>query len=686
MKHPTLSLSLLTTSILASNAVNADALIGPNLATALSNQAGPYEVIITGTESETLNSSIQALAIPYLSLKTLPMVAASLTKTQIEALEKKPNVKSLYQNLPLEYSNYTSGEITGGHFVQDFLNVTGRGVTVAVLDSGVDATHPDLPLRDKTSENVKIVGDLDLAGGINTFIEGVPNSDTSSGHGTHVAGTVAGTGQASAGDPRRPYYHDGIAPDAKIVGLGAGEGISILYGLLGFDYAIANQERLDIDIITNSWGGGDGGAFDPNNPINVASFEAYRKGMVVSFAASNSGPDDNTLNQYAIAPWVINVAAGTSDKLLADFSSRGVEGDELKLPDITAPGQGIMSTRAPNTAIGAMGPVLDLSNPTYALHYHTISGTSMATPFIAGVAALLLEKNPSLSPDQVEAIIKETAEPMPGFKPHQVGTGYVDVKKAVELAGQVEGKMGTFLTGDTLWSSQGNWTRVDSNDPRLSYSGDWQKMSFGNTQMDTVSKSVSATINGDRVRFSIATSRAQAAAVELYVDGEYFETATVYDKNASSNDPKLVSIAFDDFGDGTHNIELKLDKGFLALDHIDVDGTVLNSDATFSSRTQNDTGLMGPSVENLTVQNIPLEISANDIEVVSSLSWDGIADLDFYLVAPDGSEIAFSASLDNPEVITFSPKEAGTYFLRVTGFISLATAYNIKTDITSASN
>jgi len=691
MKHPILSLSLLTTSILASSHVNADALIGPNLTNALNTNQDAYNVIVTGNDLTTLNTEIQTLSVPYVSLQTLPMVGATLSKAQIEALAQNPSIKSIYQNVPLEYSNYTSGEITGGHFVQDFLNVTGRGVTIAVLDSGVDATHPDLPLRDKTIENVKILGDLDLAGGINTFIEGVPNSDTSSGHGTHVAGTVAGTGQASADDSRRAFYHDGIAPDAKLVGLGAGEGLSILYGLLGFDYAIANQDRLDIDIITNSWGGGDGATFDPNNPINVASFEAYRRGMVVSFAASNSGPDDDTLNQYAIAPWVINVAAGTSEKLLADFSSRGVEGDEYKLPDITAPGQGITSTRAPNTAIGAMGPVTDLNNPSYTLYYHTISGTSMATPFVAGVAALLLETNPNLSPDQIETIIKDTAEPMPDYKPHEVGAGYIDVKKAVEMAAQVEGEMSTFLAGDTLWSSQGTWNRVDNTDERLSFSGNWREITSIDAHMGSVAKvksdsAVSATINGDRVRFNIMTRRAEASVIDLYVDGKHFESATVFDNSASRDNPSFVNIAFDNLGEGAHNIELRMADRFLALDYIDVDGGVLNSDVTFSTRTQNDSGLMGPSAENLTIQDLPLEITEDDIEIVSTLSWDGVADLDFYLVAPDGTEVASSASLDNPEVLGFSPTEAGTYFLRVTGFISLATTYTIVTDVTSASN
>ena len=95
---------------------------------------------------------------------------------------------------------------------------------------------------------------------------------------------------------------------------------------------------------------------------------------------------------------------------------------------------------------------------------------------------------------------------------------------------------------------------------------------------------------------------------------------------------------------------------------------------------------MGPSVENLEVQEFPLEIQPGDTKIESTLSWDGVADLDFYLVDPNGEEVASSASLANPEVLAFEPKVAGTHQLRVTGFISVATPFTIETTVTSASN
>ncbi|PHR65790.1 S8 family peptidase [Pseudidiomarina marina] len=682
------SLGILASGLLITTSVQADALLDPKLAQDIETKAGPYEVIVSFDKNSNIDPVLQNLGIPYLSLKTMPMAGATVTKGQLEALIKNSAVSSIYANAPLQYSNYTSGEITGGHYVHDYYGLDGHGVTIAVLDSGVDATHPDLEFQTKTIENVKILGDLDLLGGRNAFIEGVPNSDTTSGHGTHVAGTVAGSGMVSVNDERRAYYHDGIAPGASIIGLGAGEGLSILYALLGFDYAIANQDRLGIDIITNSWGGGDGAEFDPNNPINKASFEAYSKGMVVSFAASNSGPDEDTLNQYAIAPWVINVAAGTSEKELADFSSRGVAGHVYKLPDITAPGQNITSTRAPNTVIGAMGPVVDLEHPEYAAYYHTISGTSMATPFVAGVAALLLEVNPDLSPDQIEQILKDSAEPM-NYAPHEVGAGYIDVKAAVDLAKITSGNRPSFMSGNTQWSSQGYWAQFDNNNDELVYLGKWQTKSYDTAFQQSVAvaknnnASIFAKIRGERVRFHFLATNSNPASIEVIMNGRSLGTETIYAANASETSPQEVVIAFDDLGEGVHDLEVRILNKHVMFDRIDVDGDLLAPDVSFSISQQINSGTMGVSAENLEVQEFPLEITPNDVSITSSLSWTGVADLDFYLVNPDGVEVASSASLENPEELQFWTDTPGTYTLRVTGYISIATPFTITTDITS---
>jgi serine protease AprX len=136
------------------------------------------------------------------------------------------------------------------------------------------------------------------------------------------------------------------------------------------------------------------------------------------------------------SPRVIGVAAGNKDgRTLADFSSRGIPGSSLYHPTITAPGVAIVSTRAPNTILPVLGVTDDINiQPTWIPFYTTMSGTSMATPHISGVVALMLEANPGLTPDQIKSILTQTATPMAGYQEFQVGAGYVNAYAAVSRA------------------------------------------------------------------------------------------------------------------------------------------------------------------------------------------------------------------------------------------------------------
>ena len=660
----------------------ADAIIGPDLEQMLPNLLDNKKVIITTHDRSDLDSVMLQVNAPYLSMQALPMAGASLNKLQIMNLSNDERVKSIYYDKPLKYYNYTSGEITGGHYVHDVEGVTGQGVTVAVLDSGVDATHQDLPMGSKVVENVKILGDLDLLGGSNYFLEGIPNTDTSSGHGTHVAGTVAGSGAASAMDARRANYHDGIAPNANIVGLGAGEAISILFSIGGFDYAIANRERLDIDIISNSWGASGGGAFDPNNPINQASYEAYKKGMVVAFAAGNDGPGDDTINPYAIAPWVINVGAGNPEKELTDFSSRGVEDDTFKHIDVVAPGSNIISTRAINTPLPVLGPVLEPDYPEYHVHYAGMSGTSMATPFIAGVAALLLEVNPDLSPDQVEDIIRESADDMPGYSFHQVGDGYVNVKAAVELARNTQGVRADFMNGSTAWSSQGIWNNIDQSDSNIDYTSRWKLVnsneSFGGSFLQTKKRGSKAMFDfmGESMQI-VYQANNKGGRGELLVDGRSYGIVDFY-----SQTPETRSFAVRDLSaQDIHSVELRHVEGKINLDALKVDGQLIDNGMSVVTEEFYVEGTIGPSAENVQTQDFRFFADDSVAFIESDLSWEGVADLDYELIDPNGESVASSATLGNPEVIGYSPNEAGYYTLRVNGYASVLTNYRINTTL-----
>src|SRR5439155_15606045 len=219
----------------------------------------------------------------------------------------------------------------------------------------------DLVYPTHTVQNVKVIFNLSdvvtfgksapkpLKQGLDIFAENLPNSETSVGHGTHVAGIAAGLGGASGG------YYTGVAPGAQLVGIGTGDVLFILYALAGFDYILEHQQQYNIKVVNNSWG--TSGAFDPNDPINQASKAVHDAGITVVFAAGNDGPDQNTLNPYSVAPWVIGVAAGCKlvtpdptnsaascqdaqgrDPVLAGFSSRGIPGDPMYHPTVTAPG------------------------------------------------------------------------------------------------------------------------------------------------------------------------------------------------------------------------------------------------------------------------------------------------------------------------------------------------------------
>jgi len=382
----------------------------------------PIEAVLTFDHYPTATDllALRAVGVQVRPLRALPMVGVQGTSLQILVLPALPGLRSIYFNRQLSYFLDESVPLIGANRVWSELGVTGKGVTVAVIDSGIDATHRDLPFGTKVVQNVKLAPDL--FGGGPLVLEGLSDTDTSSGHGTHVAGIAAGTGAALAGKYR------GVAIGSKLVGVGAGEALFILTALEGFDWVLQNRLKYGIRVISNSWG--TSGAFAP---VNVASRIAHDAGLVVVFAAGNAGPGLNTLSPYCVAPWVICAAAGQKDgHTLAEFSSRGIPGDPRNRPTLTAPGVDIASARATTGIVINSFFAVDLVNlGADALYYAAASGTSMATPHVSGTVALMLEANPALSPDQVKSALERTATPMPGYQPHEVGAGYLNAYQAV---------------------------------------------------------------------------------------------------------------------------------------------------------------------------------------------------------------------------------------------------------------
>jgi subtilisin family serine protease len=272
----------------------------------------------------------------------------------------------------------------------------GKGVTVAVLDTGIDANHPDLE---------------DQIDGTASFVPGETITDVN-GHGTHVASTIVGTGAASNGD------YKGVAPGADlIVGkvLGGSEG----YGqdswvLAGMEWAA----RSGADVISMSLG--DSMPSDGTDPMSQAVDSLSEQyGSLFVIAAGNAGPE--SISTPGAAASALTVGAVDKQDSLAYFSSTGpLTGSGALKPDIVAPGVDITAARSQEMTDGGSGM------------YRTLSGTSMATPHVAGAAAILAQRHPAWSGQQLKDQLMSSARGLADwYSPYEVGTGRVDVFAAI---------------------------------------------------------------------------------------------------------------------------------------------------------------------------------------------------------------------------------------------------------------
>lgn len=386
---------------------------------------------------------LAALRLDHYLYNQLHMASVLADAETLPLIAHLPGVVSIHANEKMHPRLDQSAAYLGAPVVWKTYGATGRGVTVMVLDSGIDGNHPDLRYGETLVENV--VPSRRTSGLVGGSKEGIISSDAD-GHGTHVAGIIAGSGDAQGGPGRADYV--GVAHGAQLVGYQAGlidkngdvvfESLTVLEG---FDWALENRHRYDIRVISNSWGAN--GEFDPRSPVNLATLNLYKAGILVVFAAGNEGDQgSHSLNKYAVPPWVLSVAAGDYLNQVPGFSSRGTDPDDSGLaydhPDLVAPGLSITSTRPLKSARGESGP---------DRYYSAKSGSSMATPHVAGLAALLLETNPDLSPDDLMDVLTATATPMPRYDEWEAGAGYANGLKAYQLATKATGHRGEFMTG-----------------------------------------------------------------------------------------------------------------------------------------------------------------------------------------------------------------------------------------------
>lgn len=296
------------------------------------------------------------------------------------------------------------------------MGFTGKGIGIAVIDSGIHP-HPDFKGR--------IVAFKDFTNGGNSVYD-------DAGHGTHVAGIAAGSGASSSGKVQ------GVAPRANLIGLKvmnqwghANSGTENT--IAAINWCIKNKEKYNIKVINISL------TLSNNPKLSRIIKEAVKDGIVIVKSAGNDGPEKGTINYPGILPDVITVGnldqnetEDPKDDKIDDFSSRGPAPGGLKKPDLSAPGVKIYAPYVPDG---------NIDNETEwdadkdgKIDYIALSGTSFAAPFVSGVAALMLQTNPELTPDEVKYILMDTADSLPGVDYTAQGKGVINPEKAVKRA------------------------------------------------------------------------------------------------------------------------------------------------------------------------------------------------------------------------------------------------------------
>ncbi len=384
----------------------------------------------------------------------------------LKTLAANPNVVQFHVDRPLFKQNLRTSVTTGSRALQQALGITGAGVGVAVIDSGIATWHDDLTNR---STRVYPYGNQRVAAFVD-FVNGRTMPYDDDGHGTHVAGVIAGNGYDSSGQKA------GMAPDASLVSLKVldanGQG-TIRNIIAALDWVLANRTTYNIRIVNLSVSANVTESYW-TDPLTLAAKRLVDAGVVVVAAAGNRGRNASGQPQYggigapANAPWVLTVGASSTngttmraDDTMASFSSRGPTYlDWAAKPDLVAPGVGTVSMAAAGSTLVSLNlkSLVAGTISTSSAPYLSLSGTSMAAPVVSGVVAQMLQVNPALTPNAVKAILQYTSQAYQGYDALTEGAGFLNAIGAVRLAQFfATAKAGAKAPTQGMWSKHVIW-------------------------------------------------------------------------------------------------------------------------------------------------------------------------------------------------------------------------------------
>lgn len=378
------------------------------------NKDKKLQLIVECTMDEEKEKLIHQIGVVKYRIPLINSYVIELNEIDLPKLNGIEGVKAVHQNTHITAQMNIARKTVKADIAQS-KGLSGKGITIAVLDTGI------APIDDFIKPKNRIIAFKDFVNNKTT-----PYDDN--GHGTHVAGIATGNGTLS----NEKYL--GIAPNCNIVSIkvlnnaGRGNSAEVLAGL---QWMVDNAEKYNIRIANLSVGTNNSSS---NDPLVKAVEAAWDKGIIITIAAGNNGPDSSTITSPGISRKVITVGASDDNKTvriwgdtLINFSGRGPTKECIIKPDIIAPGADITSCLTPT-------PYIDKDSKEglkkIGEYYMQLSGTSMSTPIISGAVALLLEKHPELCPDDVKYMLKHSTVNL-NYPQNQQGWGLIDIEKLI---------------------------------------------------------------------------------------------------------------------------------------------------------------------------------------------------------------------------------------------------------------